>query len=323
MDRRGILQMAAGAAAAQALPRVAHALDYPTRPVRVFEEFGVGGAPDLAARLFSKWLSEKLGQPFVVENRVGASGNLATEAVVKSEPDGHTLLLATSANTINATLYRNLNFDFARDTTPVAGLLTVPLVLLSNPAFPPRTMAEFLAYAKANPGKINMATPGNGTPMHVAGELLKLLTGVDIVEVPYRGPAAAFADLLAGQVQAFIITVPASIGFVRAGKLRALAVLNAQRISVLPDVPAMAELVAGYEAIAWDGMVAPRNTPPEIVDTLNRSINAALADPQIKARLNDLGGDPMPMTPKEFGAFIAAETGKWAKVITFSGAKAD
>jgi len=322
LGRRGFLQLVGGAIAAPALPRLARAA-YPSRPVRVFEEFGVGGTPDLVARLTGQWLSEKLGQPFVVENRAGASGNLATEAVIRSEPDGHTLLLCTAANAINASLYQKLNFDFLRDTAPVAGLLNVPLVLLTNPAFPPQTLADFIAYARANPGKVNLATPGNGTPMHVAGELLKMLTGVDIVEVPYRGPAPAFADLLAGQVQAFIITVPASMGFVRSGRLRALGVASAARVAVLPEVPAIGEVVPGYEAGAWDGMAAPRNTPPEIVETLNRTINAALADPQIRAHFDDLGGEPMPMTPSQFGAFVTAETEKWAKVIKYSGAKAE
>ena len=324
LPRREFLKLAAGAAAAPLVSRLASAaLDYPTRPVRLIEGYGAGGTPDLVSRLIAQWLSERLGQPFIVENRNGASGNIATEAVAAAAPDGYTLLTCASANPINAALYHNLNFNFIRDIAPVAGLLRVPLVLLANPSFPPQSLAEFIAYAKANPGKVNMATPGTGTPMHVATDLLKMMTGINVVEVPYHGPAPAFADLLAGQVQTFIITVPAAFGFIKSGKLRALAVLSAKRIAVLPDTPAVAEIAPGYEATAWDGIGAPIKTPKEIIDKLNATINAGLADPQIKKRLNDLGGDPMPMTAAEFGKFIADETEKWAKVIKFSGAKAD
>ncbi len=322
LPRRHFLHLTAGAAAVAALPRMASALDYPTRAVRLIEGYGAGGTPDLISRLISQWLSEQLGQPFVVENRNGASGNIATEAVATAPPDGYTLLTCASANTINATLYEKLNFNFVRDIAPVAGLLRVPLVLLTNPAFPAKTLPEFIAYAKANPGKINLATPGTGTPMHVAGDLLKMMTGIDIVEVPYHGPAPAFTDLLAGQVQSFIITVPAAMGFIRTGKLRALAVLSAKRLEVLPDTPAVSEFVPGYEAAAWDGIGAPSKTPVEIIDKLNKTINAGLADPKIKSRLVDLGGEPMPMTPAEFRKFIADDAEKWAKVIKFSGAKA-
>ena len=323
LRRRQLLYLSVGAAVAPIFPRLACALDYPTRPVRVIEGYGAGGTPDLVSRLIGQWLSDHLGQPFIVENRNGASGNIATEAVAAAAPDGYTLLTCASANPINAALYTKLNFNFSRDIAPVAGLLRVPLVLLVNPSFPAKTFAEFMSYAKANPGKINLATPGTGTPMHVAADLLKMMTGINIVEVPYRGPAPAYADLLAGQVQAFIITLPSAMGFIRSGKLLALAVLSKTRRDVLPDVPAVAEFVPGYEAAAWDGIGAPAKTPKEIIDKLNSTINAGLADPQIKARLIDLGGDPMPMTPAEFGKFIADETEKWAKVIKFSGAKAD
>jgi tripartite-type tricarboxylate transporter receptor subunit TctC len=315
--------MAAGAVVASMLPRPAAALDYPTRPVKIFEGFGGGGTPDLVSRIIGQWLSERLGQPFVVENRTGAAGNLATEAVVTAPPDGYTLLTCLSANAVNATLYDKLDFNFLHDMAPVAGLIRLPMVLLVNPAFPPQTLPDFIAYAKANPGKINMASPGIGTPMHVAGELFKMMAGVNIVHVPYRGPAGAFTDLLAGQVQAFIITLPAAIGFVRSGKLTALAVTSATRADVLPDVPAIAELLPGFDAAAWDGTCAPAGTPVEIVDKLNATINAGLADPALKARIKDLGGETMAMTPVEFGKFLAAETEKWAKVVKFAGAKAN
>jgi len=321
--RREFLSLAAGCVGASVFPAIAAAADYPVRPVRIFEGFGGGGTPDLVSRLIGQWLSERLGQPFVVENRTGAAGNIATEAVVTSPPDGYTLLTCLSANAINASLYPNLNFNFLRDTVPVAGLVELPMVLLVNPTFPATTFPDFIAYAKANPGKINMASPGIGTPMHVAAELIKLTTGVNIVHVPYRGPAGAFTDLLAGQVQAFIITVPAAIGFIRTGKLRALAVTGATRSDVLPDVPAVAEFLPGFAATAWDGTCAPRGTPADIVDKLNGAINAGLADPQLRAKIKDLGGQTMPMTPAEFGKFLAEETEKWAKVVKFSGAKAN
>jgi tripartite-type tricarboxylate transporter receptor subunit TctC len=320
-SRRQSLLLAAGTAAIGVLPRFAVALDYPTRPVRIFEGFGGGGTPDLVSRLIGQWLAERLGQPFVVENRTGAAGNLATQAVAAAAPDGYTLLTCLSANAVNASLYDKLDFNFLHDLAPVAGLVRLPMVLLINPAFPATTLAEFIAYAKANPGKINMASPGIGTPMHVAGELLKMMTGVDIVHVPYRGPAGAFTDLLAGQIQAFIITVPAAIGFVRTGKLRALAVTGATRADVMPDVPAIAELLPGFEATAWDGTCAPAGTPSAIIDKLNATITAGLADPALKAKLKDLGGDPMPMAPTEFGKFLAAEIEKWGKVVKFSGIK--
>jgi tripartite-type tricarboxylate transporter receptor subunit TctC len=317
------IALAAGTMAAATLQRSAFALDYPVRPVKIFEGFGGSGTPDLISRMIGQWLSEKLRQPFVVENRTGAGGNIATEAAITAAPDGYTLLTALSANAINATLYQHLNFNFLRDTVPVAGLIYLPMILLVNPAFPAHTLPEFIAYAKANPGKINIASPGIGTPMHVAVELLKLMAGVDLVHVPYRGPAPAFSDLLAGQIQAFIITVPAAIGFVKSGQLRALGVTSIKRSDVLPDVPSINEVLPGFDATVWDGISAPKGTPPEIVNKLNATINAGLADPQLKAKISDLGGEPMPMTPAEFGKFLAGETEKWARVVKFSGAKAD
>jgi tripartite-type tricarboxylate transporter receptor subunit TctC len=322
-SRRRIVLLGTSALVLSVFPRRASALDYPARPVKIFEGFGGGGTPDLVSRLIGQWLSEKLGQPFVVENRTGAAGNIATEAVVTAPPDGYTLLTCLSANAINASLYDHLEFNFLRDTVPVAGLIRLPMVLLVNPSFPATTFAEFIAYAKANPGKINMASPGVGTPMHVAGELIRLMADINIIHVPYRGPAGAFTDLLAGQIQAFIITVPAAIGFIRTGKLRALAVTSAARADVLPDVPAVAEFLPGFDATAWDGTCAPRGTPKDIVDKLNATITAGLHDPRLLARLKDLGGEPMPMTPDQFGKFLADETEKWAKVVKFSGTKAN
>lgn len=323
LPRRGFLQWTAATAAAAALPKLAFALDYPTRPVRIFEGFGGGGTPDLVSRLIGQWLSTHLGQAFVVENRTGAAGNIATEAVVTAPADGYTLLTCLSANAINATLYKKLDFNFLRDTVPVAGLVRLPMVFLVNPSFPAKTLPEFIAYAKANPGKVDIASPGIGTPMHVAIELVKMMAGIDLVHVPYRGPAGAFTDLLAGRVQAFIITLPAAFGFLKTDKLRALAVTGATRSEVVPQVPSVSETLPGFDATAWDGTCAPRGTPADIVDRLNSHITAGLADPQLKAQIKELGGEPMPMTPAEFGKFLADETDKWAKVVKFSGAKAD
>ena len=319
--RREFLVLASGAVAAVTFPPFALALDYPTRPVRIVEGFGGGGTPDLISRLIGQWLSQRLGQPFIVENKTGAAGNIATEAVVKSAPDGYTLLTCLTANAINASLYPNLDFNFLRDTAPVAGLIELPMVFLVNPSFPAKSFPEFLAYAKANPGKVNLASPGIGTPMQVTGELINLMAGINMVDVPYRGPAPAFTDLLAGRVEAFIITVTAAIGFIRTGKLRALAVSGPRRSQVLPDVPTIGEFLPGFKATAWDGTCAPKGTPREIIDKLNTTINAGLADPQIKARIKDLGGDTMSMKPAEFGKFLADETAKWAKVVKFSGVK--
>ena len=321
--RRRVLVLAVAGLAAAAVPLCALALDYPTRPVRIVEGFGGGGTPDLISRLMGQWLSARLGQPFVVENKTGAAGNIATETVVKAAPDGYTLLTCLSANAINATFYPHLDFNFLRDTVPVAGLIDLPMVFLVNPSFPAQTFPAFIAYAKANPGKVDIASPGIGTPMHVAGELINLMAGIKMVHVPYRGPAGAFTDLLAGRVQAFIITLPAAIGFIRTGKLRALAVTGATRAGVLPDVPAVGEFLPGFAATAWDGTCAPKGTPPAVVDKLNAAINAGLADPQLKAKIKALGGETMAMTPAQFGKFLADETAKWAKVVKFSGAKAN
>jgi tripartite-type tricarboxylate transporter receptor subunit TctC len=325
--RRGFLQVAAGAAFAPALApvltRLARADDYPSRPVRILEGFGGGGTPDLVSRLVGRWLSDHLHQPFVVENRIGAGGNVATEGVVSSPPDGYTMLAVTTANAINASLYEKLNFDFPRDITPVAGVIRFPMVLLVNPSFPAKTLADFIAYAKANPGKINIASPGVGTPMHVAIELFKLMGGIDLVHVPYRGPAMAFTDLLGGQIQAFIITISTAFGFIKTGKLRALAVTGAARSEILPDVPSISEAVPGFDATAWNGQGVPKATPAAIVDKLSLTITAGLADPELKERMKDLGGEIVPMRSAEFTQFIVAETAKWAKVVKFSGAKAN
>jgi tripartite-type tricarboxylate transporter receptor subunit TctC len=322
-QRREFLALATGAVAAGAFPPFAFALDYPARPVRIIEGFGGGGTPDLISRLIAQWLSQRLSQPFVVENKTGAGGNIATAAAVKAAPDGYTLLTTVSANAINPSLYHHLDFDFLRDMVPVAGLIQLPMVLLVNPSFSAKTFRDFLAYAKANPGKLDLASPGIGTPMYVAGQLINLMAGVKMVDVPYRGPAGAFTDLLANRVQAFIITVPAAIGFVRTGRLRALAVTGATRADVLPDVPTIAEYLPGFDATAWDGISAPKGTSAEIVNKLNAAINAGLADRELKAKIKDLGGETMPMTPQQFGKFLADETAKWAKVVEFSGAKAD
>ena len=307
-----------------ALSRFAAALAYPTRPVRVVVGIAAGGGTDILARLFGQWLAERLGQQFVIENRPGAGGNVGTEAVVKAAPDGHTLLLANTANAINATLYEKLNFNFVRDIAPVAGLMREPLVMAVNPSVPARTISEFLAYAKSHPGKLNMASAGNGSSPHMAGELLKLMAGVSIVHVPYRGSAPALTDLLGGQVQVMFPSMPSSIGHIRAGKLRPLAVTTAARSERLPDIPSLGEFVPGYEASAWYGVGAPKGTPAETINTLNREIDAALADPTMKVRLAELGGGvTLPGSPADFGRLVAEETEKWAKVVRLSGAKPD
>ena len=300
---------------------VAAALDYPTRPVRWIVGYAPAGATDILARLIGQRLSERLGQQFVIENRSGAASNLATETVVNAPPDGHTLLLVNPANAINATLYDRLNFNFLRDITPVAGFIRVPNVMEVNPGVPARTVPEFIAYAKANPGKVNMASGGAGTSVHMSGELFKMMTGVNMVHVPYRGAAPAVMDLIAGQVQIVFDNMPGSIEHIRAGKLRPLAVTTTQRSPVLPAVPVVADFVPGFEASAWFGMGVPKGTPAEIVDKLNSEVNAALADPKIKARLLDMGGMLIPSTPADFGKLLAEETEKWAKVVKFSGAK--
>jgi tripartite-type tricarboxylate transporter receptor subunit TctC len=320
--RRRFLHLAAGAAALPAVLRIANAQSYPARPVRLIVGFSPGGAADIVARLMAQWLRERLGEQFLVENKPGAGTNIATESVVNARPDGYTLLYCTSTNAINATLYDNLNFNFSRDIAPVGAILRAPLVMVINPSFPARTVSEFITYARANQGTINMASAGNGTPGHVAGELFKMMTSINMVHVPYRGGAPALTDLLGGQVQAYFSVLPDSMQHIRAGKLRPLAVTSETRSKALPDVPAMSDFVRGYEASAWGGIGGPKDTPADIIERLNSAINAALADPKMKARIEELGGVPMPMTPAEFGKFIVAETGKWEKVVNFSGAKA-
>jgi tripartite-type tricarboxylate transporter receptor subunit TctC len=319
--RRQFLHLAAGAAALPAVSRIAKAQTYPTRPVRIIVGFAAGGGIDIIARLIGQSLSERLGQEFVIDNRPGAGGNIGTEAVVRAAPDGYTLLLAFSSNAINATLYEKLNFSFIRDIAPVAGVIRVPNVMLVNPSVPAKTVPEFIAYAKANPGKISMASGGIGTPGHVSGELFKMMAGVDMVLVPYRSGGPALTDLIAGQVQVMFPNTGASLEYVKAGKLRALAVTTATRSEALPDLPTVAEFVPGYEASSWFGVGTPKATPAEIVEKLNKEINAGLADPRLKARLADLGGIALAGSPADFGKLIAEETEKWAKVIKFAGIK--
>jgi tripartite-type tricarboxylate transporter receptor subunit TctC len=323
LPRRQFLQLAAGAAALPLAPLVARAQAYPTKPVRIIVGFVPGGPSDILARLMGQWLSERLGQPFVVENRPGAAANIATEAVVRAPADGYTLLLVPDTAATNATLYDKLNFNFIRDIAPVAGIVRQPLVMLVNPSVPAKTVPEFIAYAKANPGKINMASPGVGTGPHMAGELFKMLTGVNMVHVPYRGGAPVLTELLAGQVQVAFIGPVASIGYIRAEKLRPLAVATATRSAALPDLPTIGDFVAGYEASSWFGIGAPVNTPREIVTKLNREINAALADPKLNAQLTDLAAVVLPGSPADFGKHIADETEKWAKVIRAANIKSE
>ena len=323
LPRRQLLHLAAGAAALPVVSRIARAQAYPTRPVRLIIGYPPGGSADITARLIGQWLSERLGQPFIIESRPGASTNIATEAVMRAPSDGYTLLLVAPANAINATLYEKLNFDFIRDITPVAGLIRFPNVMQVNPSVPAKTVPEFIAYAKANPGKLNMASAGNGSTTHVSGELFKMMTGVSMVHVPYRGAAPALTDLISGQVQVTFENPMASIEFIRAGKLRALAVTTATRSEVLPDLPTVGDFVPGYEASAWYGIGAPKGTPGEIINKLNNEINTILTDPKSKARLADLGASVIPGSPSDFGKLIADETDKWAKVVKFSGAKPD
>ena len=319
LSRRNFLHVAAGAAALPALSRIAWAQAYPARPVRLIAPFPPGGVVDLYARLIGQWLSEHLGQPFVIENRAGAGGNVGTEVVVHAPPDGYTLLQLSSSNAWNATLYDNLKFDFIRDIAPVASIYRAPAVLVVHPSFPVKSVPELIAYAKANPGRINMASGGVGSAQHVYGELFKMMAGVDMLHVPYRGGGPALADLLAGQVPLMFDTLATSIEHIRAGKLRALAVTGAVRSQVLPDTPTVGDFVPGYEGIGWQGVGAPRNTPAEIIDKLNKEINAGLGDPRIKARVADLGGTVFISSPADFGKFIAVYTEKWAKVIKFAG----
>jgi tripartite-type tricarboxylate transporter receptor subunit TctC len=323
LPRRKFLHLAAGAAALPAVSRIAWAQGYPTRPVRIIITTAAGGTADILARLMGQWLSERLGQPFVVENRPGGGTNIGTEAVVRAPADGYTLLLASPPNTSNATLYDKLNFNFIRDIAPIAGVMRGPFVMLLNPSIPADSVPEFIAYAKAHPGMINFASGGIGFATHLAGELFKGMTGVKMVHVPYRGQGPAMTDLLGGQVQVMFDPVVSSIAHIRAGKLRPLAVTTSMRSEALPDIPTVGEFVPGYEVIVWFGLGAPKATPAEIVEKLNKEINAGLADPKIKARLADLGAGPLALSPAEFGKFIADETEKWAKVIKFAGIKAD
>src|SRR6516165_2050695 len=323
LPRRQILHLAAGAAALPAVSRIAMAQTYPSRPVRLIVTTAAGGSPDIIARLIGQWISERLGQPIVVDNRPGAGTNIGTEIGVRAPPDGYTLLMALSANAINATVYDKLPFNFIRDTAPVASIASIPLIMEVNPSVPAKTVPEFIAYAKANPGKINMASGGSGTPAHVAGELFKMMAGLDMVHVPYRGEAIALPDLIGGQVQVLFGVMPASLGYIRAGKLRALAVTTAKRQEPLPDVPTVGEFLPGFEARGWYGIVVPKATPTEIVEKLNKEINAALVDPNMKKRLTDLGAALFGGSPADFGKFIADETDKWRKVVTFAGIKAE
>ena len=313
--RRQFLHLAAGAGAVPAVSRNAWAQAYPARPVRIIVGYPSGGSNDILARLMAQWLSERMGQQFVIENRPGAGSNIATEAVVRADPDGYTLLMVSAANMSNAALYDKLSYNFIRDIAPVAGVMRVPLVMEVNPSIPAKTVPEFIAYARANPGKINFASGGIGTSIHLSGELFKMMTGIDMQHVPYRGNGPALTDLLGGQVQIMFDTMPAAIGYVRAGQLRALAVTTATRSEALPDIPTVGEYVPGYEASSLYGVAAPSNTPTEIVDKLNREINAALADPAMQTRLADLGGIVLAGSPADFGKLIAVETEKWAKVI--------
>jgi len=321
--RRQFLHLAAGAAALPAFTHVAVAQAYPTRPVRLVAPFAAGGGSDITARLIGQWLSERLGQSFIIENRPGAGGNIGTEAVVKARPDGYTLLLVGAFNAVNATVYDKLNFNFIRDIAPVAGIIVVPNVMVVNLSVPATTVPEFITYAKSKPGKTTMASAGVGVPGHVAGELFKMMTGVDMVHVPYRSSGPALTDLLGGQVQITFPTAVASIEYIRAGRLRALAVTTAKRGEALPDLPTVGEFVPGYEASNWYGIGAPTGTPAEIISKLNREINTALADPNFKARLADVGGTALSSSPAEFGKLIADETEKWGKVVKFAGIKAD
>jgi tripartite-type tricarboxylate transporter receptor subunit TctC len=322
LPRREFLHLAAGAAALPAVSRIAKAQAYPTRPVRIIVPFAPAGSTDIVARLLGQWLSERLGQSFVIENRPGASGNIGTEAAVRAPADGHTLLMVNDTNLINSTLYEKLNFNFIRDIAPVASIIRFPNVMVVNPSVPAKTVPEFITYAKANPGKISFASSGAGTGLHIAGELFKMMTGVNMVHVPYRGSGPALTDLLGGQVQVIFVDLPSSIEYVRSGKLRALAVTTATRSPALPDIPTVADFVPGYEMTNWQGVGAPTTTPAEIIDKLNKEINAGLVDPRIKARLAELGSSAFINSPS-FGKHVADETEKWAKVIRTANIKLD
>ena len=319
--RRKFLHLAAGAAALPAMSRMAWAQAYPSRPVRIIVPVGPAGVTDIIARFMGQWLSERLGQPFVIENRPGAGNSIGTEAVVRAPADGYTLLLVGAPNAINASLYDKLSFDFVRDIAPVASIVRVANVLLVNLSVPAKTGPELIAYAKANPGKINMASVGNGSTPHVTGELFKMMAGVDMVHVPYRSAGAALTDLITGQVQVYFATTASSIEHIRAGRLRALAVTSATRSDFLPDVPTVSDFLPGFEASFWGGVGAPRNTPAEVINKLNREINAGLADPKLQARLAELGGVPLGGSSADFAKLITEETEKWAKVVKFAGIK--
>jgi tripartite-type tricarboxylate transporter receptor subunit TctC len=319
--RRQFLRLAGGAVALPALFKSASALDYPRAPVRIVVGFAPGGTTDVVARLIGQWLSERLGQPFIVENRPGAGTNIATEEVLRAPADGYTLLLVTVSNAVNASLFKDLSFNFVRDAAPIAGILEVPNVLEVNPAVPVKTVPEFIAYAKANPGKIDMASGGVGSSSHMSGELFCMMAGVDLVHVPYRGEAPALIDMVSGQTQVMFDLMSASISFIRNGKLRALAVTSSTRSDALPDLPTVAGFLPGYQATSFEGLAAPQGTPAAIVELINKEVNAALADATFKARLADLGGQPLPGSPGDFGKLIAGDTEKWAKVIKFANIK--
>jgi tripartite-type tricarboxylate transporter receptor subunit TctC len=323
VSRRQFLHLAAGAAALPAVSHVAWAQTYPTRPVRIVVGFPAGGATDILARITGQWLSERLGQQFIIENRAGAGGNIGTEAVVKAPPDGYTLLQIATPNGLNAALYQNLNFNFVRDIAPVIGAMRTSYAMVVHPSVPANTVSEFIAYAKANPGKINMASAGNGTPQHIFGELFKMMAGVDLIHVPYRGGAPATTDLLGGQVQVIFSPLPESIEHIKAGKLRPLAVTTATRLDVLPNTPTVREFLPGYEGTGWLGLGAPRNTPAEIIDRLNNEMTAGLADPKIVARISELGGTVLGGSPAAFGKIIADDIENWVKVIKFANIKPD
>jgi tripartite-type tricarboxylate transporter receptor subunit TctC len=323
MKRRDFVRWAAGAIALPASSRIAQAETYPSRPVRIIVGTPPGGGMDIAGRVIAQGLTEQFKQQFFVEDKPGAGTNLGTEMVIRAAPDGYMLLLVSAANAINATLYQNLNFNFIRDTAPVSTVAQVPQVMEVHPSVPATTVPEFIAYAKANPNKINMASAGNGSVQHVAGELFKMMTGVEMVHVPYKGAGPALVDLLGGQMQAMFDTTPGSIAHIKAGKLRALAVTSKTRAEALPDLPTVDDFVPGYEASQWYALAAPKDTPADVIATLNKAVSAALAEPAMKAKLAELGGAPFPGTPAEFGALLVAETDKWAKVVKFSGAKVD
>jgi tripartite-type tricarboxylate transporter receptor subunit TctC len=323
LPRRTFLHLAAGAVGLPGVSQIARAQTYPTRPVQIIVGFVPGGPSDILARLMGQWLSERLGRPFIIDNRPGASSNIGTEAVVKASPDGYTLLMMSTTNVVNTTLYERLSFDFRRDIAPIAAITREPHVLVVNPSVPAKTVADFISYAKANPSKINMASPGKGTGPHMVGELFKTMTGVEMVHVPYRGAGPAYTDLLSGQVQVMFPGPASSLGYIRAGQLRVLAVTTSSRFELLPNVPTMDETLPGFEASSWFGIGAPRNTPTEIIDRLNGEINAGLASPTIKARLADLGGTPFPGTPADFGKVIAEDTEKWGNVIRAANIKSE